>query len=522
MKAVDDLDVLWPRREFLFCAGVFAGLVMIDPASSLAQPRTVKFKADPFSLGVASGDPWAASVALWTRLAPEPVAGGGMPRQAVGVRWEVAADEQMKNIVARGATTARPEMGHSVHVEVFGLRPSTWYWYRFSSGDAVSPVGRTRTAPALNAQPDRLAFAFASCQHFETGYYTAYKHMMSDDLDLVVFLGDYIYEGAGQSGRLRMHNGPEPTTLGEYRDRYGLYKSDSLLKQAHASFPWVVTWDDHEVENNYAGDTDENNGPRDKFLVRRAQAYQSFYEHMPLRPSTFRPAGPQVEVYRRLRFGNLMEMSVLDTRKYRTDQPCGDGTKALCPEALDPKATILGAAQERWLLRGLEQSRARWNLIAQQVTVAPIDSAPGPDKRYSMDKWSGYVESRNRLLDFLHRRKPSNPVVITGDVHANWAADLKTDFDREDSPVVGAEFVGTSISSGGDGADSQPVTPQWLAENPHVKFFNGQRGYVRCVVTPGRWQADYQVLDAVTRTDGSISTRASFVVENGRPGVKRV
>jgi alkaline phosphatase D len=217
-----------------------------------------------------------------------------------------------------------------------------------------------------------------------------------------------------------------------------------------------------------------------------------------------------------------MEMNVLDTRKYRTDQPCGDGTKPLCPEALDPKATMMGPAQERWLMRGLGQSRARWNVIAQQVMVAQVDAAPGPEKRFSMDKWNGYIESRNRLLDFLHRRKPSNPVVITGDIHTNWAADLKTDFDREDSPIVGAEFVGTSISSGGDGSDTQPTTEQRLAENPHIKFFNAQRGYVRCALTPERSQTDYRVLAAVTQPDAAISTRASFVVENGRAGVKRL
>jgi alkaline phosphatase D len=509
------------RRDFLMSAGALAGAALIDRVLGRAQSAGPRFAADPFSLGVASGDPWPDSVVLWTRLAPDPTGGGGMPRQAVDVRWEIAGDERMRNIVARGTTTARPELGHSLHVEVFGLKPARWYWYRFMSGDGASPVGRTRTAPALNSRVDRLAFAFASCQHYETGFYTAYQHMIAEDLDLVVFLGDYIYEGSAQPGRLRAHNGAEPTTLAEYRNRYGLYKSDPLLKQAHASFPWIVTWDDHEVENNYAGEIDEKNGPRQTFLARRAQAYQAYYEHMPLRPSAFR-RGPAVEIYRRLRFGDLMEMNVLDTRKYRTDQPCGDGTKPLCPEALDPKATMMGPAQERWLMRGLGQSRARWNVIAQQVMVAQVDAALGPEKRFSMDKWNGYIESRNRLLDFLHRRKPSNPVVITGDIHTNWAADLKTDFDREDSPIVGAEFVGTSISSGGDGSDTQPTTEQRLAENPHIKFFNAQRGYVRCALTPERWQTDYRVLAAVTQPDAAISTRASFVVENGRAGVKRL
>jgi alkaline phosphatase D len=341
--------------------------------------------------------------------------------------------------------------------------------------------------------------------------------MLAEDLDLVVFLGDYIYEGAPQP-RVRAHNSPEIKTLADYRNRYGLYKSDAELQKAHAAWPWIVTWDDHEVDNNYAGEIDENNSPPKDFLLRRAHAYQAFYEHMPLRPGTFR-RGPSMQLYRRLRFGSLMEMSVLDTRQYRSDQPCGDGTKPLCADALSAKTTMMGSRQEQWLFRGLEQSRSRWNVIAQQVMLAPLDNAPGLDKQFSMDKWTGYIESRNRLTGFLQRRRPSNPIVLTGDIHSNWVADLKADFEKEGSPTVGTEFVGTSITSGGDGVDTQPSTERRLAENPHIKFFNGQRGYVRCAITPERWQTDYRVLDAVTRRDGAISTRASFVVENGRPVV---
>jgi alkaline phosphatase D len=517
MKTFDDDDFLFDRRRFLAGAGAFAGLLLSDPVSTLAaKPR---FAADPFSLGVASGDPWADSVVLWTRLAPDPLNGGGMPPRGAEVQWEVASDEQMRKIVARGKTVARPELGHSVHVEVFGLEPARSYWYRFTAGDAASPIGRTRAAPALDARPERLALAFASCQHYETGFYTAYKHMLAEDLDLVVFLGDYIYEGAAQA-RVRAHNGPEIKTLADYRNRYGLYKSDTELQKAHAAWPWIVTWDDHEVENNYAGEFDENNSSPKDFLRRRAHAYQAYYEHMPLRPSAFR-RGPSMELYRRLRFGSLLEMNVLDTRQYRSDQPCGDGTKLLCADALSPKATMMGRRQEQWLFRGLEQSRSQWNVIAQQVMLAPLDAAAGPEKKFSMDKWTGYIESRNRLTGFLQRRRPSNPVVLTGDIHSNWVADLKGDFEKQDSPVVGTEFVGTSITSGGDGADTQAATARRLAENPHIKFFNGQRGYVRCVVTPDRWQTEYRVLDAVTREDGAVSTRASFAVENGQPGAKR-
>jgi alkaline phosphatase D len=518
MKTFDNTDFLIHRRRFLTGAGAFAGLMLVEPGAAFAaRPR---FADNPFSLGVASGDPWADSVVLWTRLAPDPLNGGGMPAESVELRWEIAGDERMQKIVARGKTVARPELGHSIHVEVFGLQPARWYWYRFMAGDAVSPVGRTRTAPARAARVNRFKFAFASCQQFEIGHFTAYKHMIADDLDLVVFLGDYIYEGAGQLGRMRQHNGGEPKTLADYRNRHALYKTDPLLQQAHAAFPWVLTWDDHEVENNYASLWDENGQPPASFRQRRAAAYQAYYEHMPLRPSALQQGG--VELYRRLNFGALIEVNVLDTRQYRSDQPCGDGTRALCDAALDLNTTMLGARQERWLFQGLSRSRARWNLLANQVMLAPVDNKLGPEKQYSMDKWSGYVQSRGRLLDLLHRRRPSNPIVITGDIHTNWVADLKTDFDKDNAPVVGTEFVGTSITSGGDGLDVQASTEARNAENPHIKFFNAQRGYVRCTVTPDRWQSDYQVLKAVTTPDSPISTRASFVVENGRPGAKRM
>ncbi len=509
------------RRNFLIGTAACFGLTIARPFSSRAVAQVPKFFADPFSLGVASGDPVPDGVVLWTRLAPDPLNGGGMPPQPVPVKWEVATDEQMKNIVQRGTAIADPRLAHSVHVEVQGLEAAHWYWYRFTVGSAASPIGRTRTAPAFGARLDRLAFAFASCQHYESGYFTAYQHMSHEDLDLVLHLGDYIYEGAAQSGRVRMHNGPEIMTLADYRNRYALYKSDPHLKLAHALFPWLVTWDDHEVENNYANDISEDNAPRRAFLARRMQAYQAYYEHMPLRHWSL-PRGPNMQLYRRLRYGDLADFFILDTRQYRTDQPCGDGIKFPCREAFDPKATIMGQRQERWLLNGLAQSRACWNIIAQQVMIAPVDVEPGPEQRLSMDKWSGYIAERNRFLKFLRDRKPSNPVVLTGDIHSNWVADLKADYDNLNSEVVGTEFVGTSISSGGDGMEMRPDIVRVMAENPHLKFHNNQRGYVRCVLTPKRWQTDFRVVSAVTTPGAAIATRASFVVESGRPGAERL
>lgn len=508
------------RRSFMLGAGALTGLAVTGHLPSYAQTAP-KFSADPFSLGVASGDPLPDGVVLWTRLAPDPINGGGMPSQAVTVKWEIAEDEQMKKIVKRGEAVATPELGHSVHVEAQGLKPASWYWYRFMAGSAVSPVGRTRTAPELNARLAQLSFAFASCQHYETGYYTAFKHMAGERLDLVVHLGDYIYEGAPAAvDRTRKHNSPEIVSLADYRNRYALYKSDPDLKLAHAAFPWIVTWDDHEVDNNYAADIPEDKQTREAFLQRRAHAYQAYYEHMPLRRSSL-PRGADMRLYRRLRFGDLAEFSVLDTRQYRSDQPCGDGNKVLCPEVFNPKATMLGEEQERWLFDNLDKSKTRWNVIAQQVMVARWASGQGEAMRTSMDKWAAYPAALDRFMKYLQERKPSNPVVLTGDIHTNWVADLKADYNDPKSAVVGAEFVGTSISSGGDGVDMRPETERQMAENPHIKFFNAQRGYVRCDVTPQRWQTDFRIVAAVTKPNEPVSTRASFVVENGKPGATR-
>ena len=510
------------RRNFLTGTAALVGAGFLAPKSLTAsRASSRRFAANPFSLGVASGDPWEAGVVLWTRLAPDPLQGGGVTEASVPVKWEVATDERMQKVVARGTALATAALGHSVHVEVNGLQPARWYWYRFVVGNEASAVGRTKTAPARAAKNDQFKFAFASCQHYEYGLYTAYKHMAAEDLDLVVFLGDYIYEYGITDGRTRKHNGAEITTIEDYRNRYALYKSDPLLQQAHAQFPWAVTWDDHEVDNNYAGDVPEDKQTREEFLARRARAYQVFYEHMPIRATTFR-ANRDVELYRQLRFGSLLEMNVLDTRKYRTDQPCGDGTKALCEAALDAKGTILGAQQKRWLKNNLDRSTARWNVLAQQVMMTPLDLEPGEGRKFSMDKWAGYQVELKEVMQYLAQRKPSNPVVLTGDIHTNWVTDLKADFDKPESAIVGTEFTGTSITTSGDGSDSRPTMPQIMSENPHLKFFNAQRGYVRCAVTPERWQTDFRVLPFVTKPDAEISTRASYVVENGKAGAQKM
>ena len=476
-------DRIWrartDRRAFLL-----GGLALVGAgALTRVQARPRWNAASPFSLGVASGDPTHDGVVLWTRLAPDPLSGGGMSPEPVEVRWEVATDEAMRQIVKRGRATATAGWAHSVHVEVDGLKAGRPYWYRFHSGEATSPIGRTRTLPNPGDEVDRLRFAFASCQNYENGFFTAYRHMAAEDLDLVFHLGDYIYEGPGRDGQVRKHQGPEIMTLQDYRNRYAQYKLDPDLQAAHAAFPFIVTPDDHEVDNNYADATSEHDDPRDAFLLRRAGAYQAYYEHMPLRRRSV-PAGPAIQLYRQFSYGRLASFFVLDTRQHRTDQPCGDGSKAPCPGVADPQATMLGNAQERWLFDAVGRSRGQWNVLPQQVMIAKVDQMPGPEERYSMDQWSGYDAARTRLLEFFAARKPSNPVVLTGDIHSNWVNDLKVDFRNADAPAVATEFVGTSITSGGDGVDQTPRMKDVLAENPFVRFQSSQRGYVSCAVTP--------------------------------------
>ena len=499
------------RRLFLAQSAALASIVYAAP----------KFKQYPFSLGVMSGDPAPDGFVLWTRLAPDPLNGGGMDATAFDVEWTVAEDEAMRRVVKKGKAVAARPLAHSVHVEVGGLKPQRPYWYRFKAGTELSPVGRAITAPKPGEAPPQLRFGFASCQHYETGYFTAYRHMAAEDLDVVFHLGDYIYEGPGRDNLVRKHNGLEISSLDDYRNRHALYKTDPAIRKVHQQCPWIVTWDDHEVDNNYANDSPEDKETRTEFLERRSNAYQAYYEHMPLRTSCL-PKGSQMQLYRRLQFGSLAQFTVLDTRQYRTNQPCEDGLKVPCPAVFDPAATILGDTQEAWLKDSLDKSAARWNVVANQVLMASIDRRPGPDEAFAMDQWSGYEVCRDRVLRFLAERKPSNPIVVTGDIHSNWVSDLKVQWKDEKAPVVASEFVGTSISSGGDGMDVQPSTQDWYRENPHLKMYNSRRGYVLMTLTAQQCRADYRIVPFVTKPGAPIQTHSSWVVENGRAGVQKV
>jgi len=509
------------RRAFLLATGSLAAAALWSSRALGIVKKQVKFSSNPFSLSVASGDPTADGFVIWTRLAPDPLGGGGMPHEDVEVAWQVAEDEKFAHVVAKGTTVATAEWAHSVHVEVEGLRPDRWYFYQFKVAGEVSPVGRARTMPALDAMPQRLRLAACSCAHYEQGFFTAYRHMSEEDLDLVTHLGDYIYEHGAKDDRPRRHNSAEIESLDDYRNRYALYKTDPDLQAAHLKCPWFVTWDDHEFDNNCAGDVSEEPGvPREKFLARRANAYRAYYEHMPLRQANL-PNGHDMRLYRRLNFGRLAEFNVLDTRQYRSDQPCGDGNKPQCEEALSDKRTMLGDEQEAWLKEGLSKSSATWNVLAQQVMMARVDRLPGEVVAVSMDQWPGYEANRRRILKHFADHKISNPIVLAGDIHSNWANDLIADFDDYDSKVVASEFVTTSISSGGDGKAVLPTTEGVLRENPFVKLYNAQRGYVRCEITPKLWRTDYRVVAKVSKPGAPRTDLASFVVEAGEAGVKK-
>lgn len=507
--------------------------------STVGCASLFRSQKDPFTLGIASGSPTPDGVVLWTRLAPEPLVGnGGMGPSAVAVKWEVAEDEGFKKIVQSGESPARPELGHSVHVEVSGLQPDRWYFYRFHTTDATSPVGRTRTTPALGAAASRLRLAYASCQNRVYGYYDAYRGMANENLDLVVYLGDYIYEYGEEKKDyyVRTNYGPECKSLDEYRTRYGQYKStEPDLMRMHALAPWIMTWDDHEVGNDLANDRLEDDNDPKSVLARRVNAYQAYYEHMPLRAADVRRAmgSPNMRVYGATRWGQLANIYLTDVRQYRDHQSCPNPKKkgggniveeAKCAELKDPKRTNLGAEQERWLLDAMGNSSARWNILAQQTLFAQVDvNFEGDARKFRTDAWDGYPVSRQRILDMLANRKPSNPIIIGGDVHSNWVSDVKANYNDPKSPVIGTEFVGTSICSRYPSwTKGKDETAKKIAEkNPHVKFTQVEkRGYSVLEVTPDSSNVTLKVVDDWKKPGSSISTWKKFVVPNGKPGVQ--
>ncbi|WP_431986460.1 alkaline phosphatase D family protein [Streptomyces griseoflavus] len=523
------------RRRFL-TAGAAAALAFttqLPARGAFAASRldAARISEDPFTLGVASGDPLPDSVLIWTRLAPAPFEpDGGLGQQRVEVSWEVALDESFVLVVRSGTALAYPEYAHSVRVDVRGLQPGSHYFYRFRTGTWISPAGRTRTAPPAGSDTASLRLAAVACQAYHHGYYTVHGHLAREDVDVVFHLGDYLYEYAVDSaGGARGYTdvvlpsvfNRETTTLADYRMRYALYKSDPDLRAVHAAHPFVVTWDDHETENNYAAGIDENGSDPAQFLIRRAAAYRAYWENQPLRADQL-PHGPDAQLFRRLDWGTLARFDILDTRQYRSDQAYGDTLHVPGPESDDPARSLTGDAQERWLIDGWANSTALWNVMPQQVTFSQRRMDLGADARMSMDAWDGYRANRGRLVAGAKAAGADNWLVLTGDVHVAYAFDIKDDFDDPGSPTLGTELTCTSVASGMDGAEHPANWDTYMRANGHLRFYDGRRGYLRVELGRENARADFRIVPAVTTPGAPVSTAASFVTEVGSPGLTPV
>jgi alkaline phosphatase D len=505
------------RRSFLWGASAL-GCSLWLPSQAGAQ---APLAANPFGLGVASGHPMPDGVVLWTRLMASQNADRLGP--PIEVDWAIAEDEAMTRVVQSGKTTAEARLGHSVHVDVGGLSPGRHYWYRFTAAGKQSPIGRTRTAPAPTDKPEQLRFTVASCQQYEQGFFSAYRHMAAEDLDAVLFVGDYIYETSWGRDLVRRHEAGRTLTLDDYRNRYALYKSDRDLQAAHAAHPWIVTWDDHEVVNDYADDLSPTDPEPQPFLAIRAAAYQAFWEHMPL-PNAMQPKGPAMRLYQRYRFGDLVELFTLDDRQYRSHNACHAEkirSRMLvdCAERLAAGRTMLGAEQEAWFASGMARASARWNVVAQQTLMAELDRGGGDKHRYWADGWDGYPLARQRLLDAAAASPTKDTLVLGGDVHSFWAADLKRDFADPKAPTVATEFVGGSITSQGPPGSALPPL---LARNPHVlAAVSDVNGYGLVTLDRQKALVAFRTLRDVRDPGTGISTVQQFVVEAGKPGAVR-
>jgi alkaline phosphatase D len=512
------------RRRFLGAmavAGVAAACSDDGPTGatdgSVEAGTVADLPDDPFTLGVASGDPTASSVILWTRLALDPtVADGAMPAQRVSVEWEVATDEEFGDVVAGGTAAAVGPTAHSVHVDADGLPPDSWYWYRFSVGAWTSPVGRTRTVPEPGGPTSTASIAHVSCQRIDQGWFVALRDLADTGPDVVVHCGDYVYEQATAEG-IRPGPAAEATDLDGYRTLHALYKQDVDLQAAHAAAPWLVTWDDHEVDDNYrAGTPDGDSTTLDPevFLARRADAYQAWWEHMPVRLDP--PDGPDLTMYRSVRYGDLAHIHLLDTRQYRTPIDCGatNAIGARCAESLDPATTVLGADQEAWLASELAEGGPRWNVLTQQIVLHQWRFTQGEDAVWNLDQWDGYPVARDRLLAELGAA-PAAGVVLTGDVHSSWVAQLLQDFDDEGSSPVGVEFVAPGVAS------KLPAAAEGLAEllpanNSHIRFAeSGRRGWVHHTVSHEGWTAEYRLVADADRADSPVEVAATWAVDPG-------
>jgi alkaline phosphatase D len=511
---------------------VLSGIVGSAALLSIGARGSTKISPGLFTLGVASGDPAPDAIVLWTRLAPQPIThAGGMPPVGVSVRWEVALDALFAHIVRSGTVVAEPSRAHAVHVDVSGLRSASTYYYRFIAGGEASPVGRTRTAPAHGAAVDRLRVCFGSCQKYEVGHYAAYRHMIAEDPDLILFLGDYIYEDPGKPDeeQVRFIDSPEPIDLAGYRMRYAIYKSDPLLQAAHQAAPWALTWDDHEVANDYGGARDQNNSDPVAFLRRRAAAYQAYLEHQPLR-AALQPHGSDIRLYRTLDWGSLAQFQIIDDRQYRGFPACQPPGLAEahqkyrslidpCPDLRDPKRTMLGNRQERWLMDRLSDTPAQWNILAQQTLMhqqARIDPAhPERGKQYGADTWSGFPAARDRIFRRWGDTGTSNPLALGGDIHAFAAADIHHP-DRPDDPPIAAEFVGGAITS-----LLHDNSFKDLASSNGLGFAEDEvRGYGRLDLTPAGGNVTFRGLADSRKVESGVKDIARFALAPDQHGLR--
>ena len=490
-------------------------------AAEDAKPP-VRWRNDPFALGVASGQPRADSVVLWTRLLVQE-ADAALNAQALAVQCEVFADEALRQRVGQWTVMTHAQRGMSVHVEAKGLQPARHYWYRFSCGSATSPVGRTRTAPAAQDKVARLRLALASCQHFEQGVFSAHREIAQQDLDLVLFVGDYIYESSNPRYMVRAHQGGVPQTLDEYRARHAQYKGDADLRAAHAAHPWVMTWDDHEVVNDYANDRDPKFTDPAVFLRRRAAAYQAYFEHMPVRvgPDAANPAN--MRIHDRMAWGQLADIWTLDNRQYRSYHACPDPLKGGgrvvmgCNELADAQRSMWGMDQERWLTQGLNSSQAAWKVVAQGTQMSSTGLATPMGRSAFTDGWDGYPVARARFLQNMADAKLQDVLVLGGDVHMNVAANLRVQVNDDKSPIVASELVTTSITSRGMG---ETLAAQIRSHNPDIAHLRpDERGYTWVQITPEGVQSAFKTTANPVQAGSAFGTQAQFAVQRGVAGV---
>lgn len=526
------------RRQFLIQAGAMSLMLYLNPTVVWATPT---FKQNPFNLGVASGEPSSDGFVIWTRVIPKPLQiDGGMPNKSVEVQWEIASDPEFKSIIQSGVEIAHPDLAHSVHVEVEKLDSSSSYWYRFKLADYVSTVGKTKTLPTATQHLNAVTLAVVGCQNYEAGYFTAYDYLSKESgIDAVYHYGDYIYEGGIGHGSSRgyddlrvsvaerRHINEEPFNLKDYRLRYAQYKTDPHLQKAHAVFPFIITIDDHEIVNNWAGLHDANGMPEAEFIKRRAAAFQAWYEHIPVRRSQ-QPKDHNLLTHRSFDFGNLLRLSVLDTRQHRDNRLCTVAQKkegiTWCRKESTETETMLGVEQEKWLEQQMQHNK-RWNVLAQQVMLMPYDRQKKRDGKVSIsgkDSWDGYPIARKKFIQSLKKYPQHNNIILTGDIHQYFVGVLPENPLDFSSKALATELLTTSISSSGNGIKIRPGQEYLLERNPHMQYINDQRGYQLVTFNQNQCITELKIIDQVEKPGGIMTTAAKFVIDVGNPIPKRL